>query len=207
MIQNPPLDEDLLIHFGVKGMRWGQRNPRADEGERKATFGKSDNNSSSSRGNAGSNSGGGMSGKKKVAIGLAVVGGAIAVGLILKKTGATKLTDGAVTQWAQGRSAKQQAAANPVKKLAQKFRDTKAASVPSPNQMIADARMAGVRNSVNAQGAQRLTEKAWRDQANISRLTRSMDSTTNSLLSGNSNFPSLEETRRRLADPNFVWNL
>jgi hypothetical protein len=32
MDDKPPLDEDLLIHFGVKGMRWGHRKSSSDSG-------------------------------------------------------------------------------------------------------------------------------------------------------------------------------
>jgi hypothetical protein len=32
LAEKPPLDDDLLMHFGVKGMRWGHRKARDDEG-------------------------------------------------------------------------------------------------------------------------------------------------------------------------------
>jgi hypothetical protein len=188
MIENPPLNEDLLIHFGVKGMKWGHRKQRPDEGERKETFKNADRN-------------------RKIKVGLAVVGGALVVGLLLSKRGRTKVTDAAVTNFVQSRQARAQAGKNPVANLAQRFRDVKAKSIPSPDQMVADARMARVRNAVDKAGAQRLTDKAWRDQARLSSLTRDMDSTTNSLLRGNANALNLAETQRRLSDPNYVWKL
>lgn len=181
-------DEDVLEHFGVKGMKWGRRKQRSDEDDRKATFQNADRN-------------------RKIKVGIAVAGGALAVGLILSKRGRTKAIDAATTNYVQSRNARFQASKNPFGALAQKFRDTKAAAVPSPDRLIADARMAGVRNAVNREGNQRITERAWRDSANLRRQARDMDNTTNSLLRGNNRALDLAETRRRLADPNYVWQL
>ena len=169
MTEKPPLDEYLLAHFGIKGMKWGKRKVRPDEQKRKDTFSPA---AKAER-------------IRRIRNGALVVGGAVAVGLLLSKRGRTAITNNAVTNYAQQRSANNQASANPFSNLAQKFRDVNAASVPSPNEMVANARMAGVRNAVNREGAQRLTDRAWRDQARLSNLTRDMDATTNSLLSGN----------------------
>lgn len=62
----PPLDEALLIHYGVKGMRWGVRRKRPDEAERKARFGPK---------------------AKKIALATAGVAGALAAGYFLSKNG------------------------------------------------------------------------------------------------------------------------
>ena len=166
MIENPPLDEDLLIHFGIKGMKWGKRKVRPDEAERKKLFAK------------GSRS-------RKVAIGAAAVGGALAISYLMTKRGQTKIADMAVSQYTQTRVARAQAGNNPFGNLAKKFRDTKAASIPSPAEMTAQARMAGVRDRVFKGGSQKLTDQAWRDQARLSQLSRSMSDTTNDLLNGN----------------------
>lgn len=164
--------EEALEHFGTKGMKWGQRKKRADEQDRKKTFGPAAINARAER-------------AQKIRRGAIVVAGAIAIGLVLSKRGRTVVTDMAVTNYAQQRSARSQAAANPISDLARRFRDVKAASVPSPNQMLADSRMAAVRNTFNRSGAQRLTDSAWRDQARLTQLSREMDATTNGLLNGN----------------------
>lgn len=179
MYANPPLDETYLAHFGKKGMKWGVRKKRPDEKERKETFGP----------NAERN--------RKIRNGVLVAGGVLAVGLLLSKRGRIAATNTAVTNYAQQRAAKQQAAANPFSDLAKRFRNVKAASVPSPNEMIANARMAGVRNEVFKAGNRGLTDRAWRDQARLSTLARDMDSTTNSLIGGNAKNLA-EAARQRL---------
>ena len=75
MIEKPPLDEDLLIHFGVKGMRWGRRKA-ADSGT--STEGSSTNNE-------------GMSTGKKVAIGAGLVLGAGAAAYVISKYGGSSV--------------------------------------------------------------------------------------------------------------------
>lgn len=180
MIENPPLNDDLLAHFGIKGMRWGRRKKRPDEDERKKIFKNADRN-------------------RKIAVGIAVIGGAAAVALIMSKRGRTKVTDVLVTNTVMKRQANFQRKNNPFGQLAQKFRDTKAASVPSPDQMVAEARMAGVRNQFEKAGNQRLTDKSWRDAANLRRQTREIPP--------DRGLADLEEVKRRLADPNHVWQL
>lgn len=175
------VDEELA-HIGVKGMKWGHRKKRSDEEERKKTFKNADRN-------------------RKIAVGLAVVGGAAAVGLLLSKTGRAKVTDAVVTNTVMKRQAQFQRKNNPFGQLAQKFRDTKAASVPSPDQMIAEARMAGVRNRVNLAGNRRLTDETWRNQARLGSLKRDMDESTNNLLKGTDANLRLSEMRRQLQGP------
>jgi hypothetical protein len=75
--EKPPLDDDLLIHFGVKGMRWGHRKP-----EEVSTGGN--------RGSAAPKAP--MSTGKKVAIGVGVAAGVAAAAYFLSKRGATPRT-------------------------------------------------------------------------------------------------------------------
>lgn len=63
--EKPPLDEDLLVHFGIKGMKWGVRKRSDSDGNAKPK----------------------MSTKKKVAIGATVAVGAAAVAYILATRG------------------------------------------------------------------------------------------------------------------------
>lgn len=65
VIDKPPLDEDLLVHFGIKGMRWGVRKSSSSGGSSKKK----------------------MSTKKKVAIGAGVAVGAAAVAFALTRRG------------------------------------------------------------------------------------------------------------------------
>jgi hypothetical protein len=64
--QKPPLDEALLIHYGVKGMKWGVHHTRPDEAERRARFSPK---------------------AKKIAAGVAVAGGAAAAAYLIAKHG------------------------------------------------------------------------------------------------------------------------
>jgi len=61
---------EFLEHFGVKGMKWGQRKSRSSDGTQKQ----------------------GMSTKKKVAIGVGVAVGAAAVTMLLKSRGSVKMS-------------------------------------------------------------------------------------------------------------------
>lgn len=60
--EKPPLDEDLLVHFGVKGMRWGQRKPDDGTGMSPST-------------------------KKKVVVGVGIAVGVAAGAYLLSKRG------------------------------------------------------------------------------------------------------------------------
>jgi hypothetical protein len=68
--EKPDLDEDLLVHFGIKGMKWGQKK------------------TSSSGDSPGKKP---MSTKKKVAIGAAAVAGATAVAFVIARRGKTQM--------------------------------------------------------------------------------------------------------------------
>lgn len=63
--EKPPLDDELLMHFGVKGMRWGHRNPDDPPNKTSTT--------------------------KKVAIGVGVVAGAAAAAYIISRRGKVPL--------------------------------------------------------------------------------------------------------------------
>lgn len=178
MITNPPLDAVYIAHFGVKGMKWGRRKTRPDEAQRKQIFKNAEQ-------------------KKKVIAGLAVVGGAVAVGVLLSKRGRNKVTDVAVTNYVQQRTARAQAGNNPFGQLARKFRDTKAASVPSPQQMMAEAQRAGVEQRSVQRVNRLMTDRNWRQSANFNKAARESLSSD----------VSLDEVRRRLQDPNYVWEL
>lgn len=70
VVEKPTLDEDLLMHFGIKGMRWGHRKPQPS-----ATGETS-----------------GMSTRKKVVIGVSVAAGVAAGAYLLSKRGALPKT-------------------------------------------------------------------------------------------------------------------
>lgn len=96
--EKPSLDEDLLIHFGIKGMRWGVRKPDYIPVGRSSSAGVNYGSHPNVR-RAANPSGGasaprprtpqkqGMSKGKKIAIGVGVVGGAAAAAYFLSKTG------------------------------------------------------------------------------------------------------------------------
>lgn len=97
----PPLDEDLLLHYGIPGMKWGQRHdyiPKGIWGHGRSAGGgggsapRPRGGSASSGGSVRRSSGTaprhtGMSKGKKIAIGVGVVGGAAAAAYFLSKTG------------------------------------------------------------------------------------------------------------------------
>jgi hypothetical protein len=147
----PQLNEDLLVHFGVKGMHWGVRRDRETGGR--------------SGGAAPTRSKKAI--VKKVAIGVGIAAGVAATAYILSKRGGTK-----VPHISTGKSS----SLDNLEKVAAKWRN------PSPFEMRMQAGMAEHRNLMNRIGNQRLTDKAWRDAAKISRINREMDATTANLL-------------------------
>lgn len=182
--EKPELNEDLLIHFGVKGMKWGRRRKRPDEAQRGKVFSKANG--------------------VKLAKGAAVVAGVVLVAAVLTKSGRTKMVDVATSSYVSNRTAARTAKANPVTGLIRKFKDVKTASLPKPpslspaeTQNIARLQLAqrtrraqeeaqrfARSQAIQREGLNRLTDKTWRDQARMSRLISEMDSTTNGLLDG-----------------------
>jgi hypothetical protein len=208
MIEKPPLDEDLLVHFGVKGMRWGRRKAKSE----------SDSTSGSKK----------MSTAKKVALGAAAVGGALAVAYLISRRGSTKISDVVSNDFVTGQRQNAKLGSNEfdammkqvrpkvpsapsVPSLSQRFANTKANSVPPIDNAAMNARIDALRSQAkvpsagglvgdrqiraNVEGNRRLVDKAWRDQARIGLLKRDMDDTTNSLLKGNQQ--RLEEAARQ----------
>jgi hypothetical protein len=143
--EKPPLDEDLLMHFGIKGMKWGHRKTR----------------SSSSSGHTGSKQK--MSTGKKVAIGAAVVGGAAAAAFILTKTGRLPIR----SLGNRFRSPQLRSSFVPKTVLA-----TPVSHIPSPARLMAEANQAAVRNRSVPAMNRTLTEKTWRDAALMRRTAR-----------------------------------
>jgi hypothetical protein len=166
----PPLDE--LVHFGVKGMHWGVRRDRETGGR--------------SGGAAPTRSKKAI--VKKVAIGVGIAAGVAATAYILSKRGGTKVPhistgksssldnlEKVAGQWRRSQVDREASLKN-LEKVAAKWRN------PSPFEMRMQAGMAEHRNLMNRIGNQRLTDKAWRDAAKISRINREMDATTANLL-------------------------
>lgn len=168
--EKPELDDALLAHFGIRGMKWGIRRDRESSGS-----------SGPSKP---------MSTKKKVAIGVAtgvaIAGGAVAVAYMLKGRGDVRLPRVTSAKPLVGQS-------RPLSGL------------PSPFEMRMQAGMAAQRNVINRAGTQRLTDKAWRDSARLSRLTRDMDKTTSNLMRGTDD--NMAALQRALLDPNHTWQL
>lgn len=91
--EKPPLNEDLLVHFGVKGMKWGVRRA-ARTASRRSSGGDTirgilksriyESAKNKARGNQG------MNFTTKVGLATVVVGGSVAVGYILAKRGDAK---------------------------------------------------------------------------------------------------------------------
>lgn len=90
----PSLDESLLTHFGIPGMKWGHRKPDyipvGRSGAAGVNYGSRPNVRSAANPSAAPRSvpqRQGMSTGKKVAIGVGIVGGAAAAAYFLSKTG------------------------------------------------------------------------------------------------------------------------
>lgn len=188
--EKPALDENLLIHFGIKGMKWGVKKngqPRLLPGARTSMnvghkIGKKIHDARVSRADKPK-----MSTAKKVAIGAAVVGGAAAATFVLTKTGRTTI----------GSLATRFRASKPTTTLIPKKTSiTPVSHIPSPSQLMSEASQAATRNRGVAPINRALTEKSWRDAALMKRATRET-----------SRIPSVGEISRNLQDPNYVWHL
>ncbi len=177
-LSKPPLEDLYLEHYGVKGMKWGVRKKRPDEEARKRKFGPK---------------------AKKIAVTTAVIVGAVAVGYALQRSGGVKVSSlGGLTDPKSSlydtMTAGKKAATTTLKK------PVNLSDFPSPNQMMAQARMAGVRNETFKRINQDLTDATWRASANLSAQARKMGPQATKI-------PSLDEIRQKLADPDYVWDL
>lgn len=143
--EKPALDDDLLMHFGVKGMRWGKRKAFDSSG------------SGTSSGPAKPK----MSTGKKVAIGIGVLAGAAAVATLSSKAGRTKISEMAVTSFVGRRQQKAQKSQGGV--LEQfglgKAMGTKTADIPRARGLMSGAGSAGRRNSAILKDQDDLTQK------------------------------------------------
>lgn len=94
----PPLDEDLLLHYGIPGMKWGQRHDYIPIGRGGGGGGGGGGGlfhpnraaapaPSQARRSAAPPQRTGMSRGKKIALGVGIVGGAAAAAYFLSKTG------------------------------------------------------------------------------------------------------------------------
>lgn len=204
----PPLDEDLLMHFGVPGMKWGHRKARDTGGSGR--------------------SGGSASPKKPMSVKtktiLAGVGVSLAVGgaataYILAKRSGVKIPKVATAGRIERALARYPA--RNVKPLLNAPHVSPGlpsrqllSRAPSPFQMRLQAGQAAHENMLSRLGNQKLTDKTWRDAVKIKRMSREMDDATSSLLRGNSDalkrsnsFMSVADIRKAMDDPNHVWEL
>jgi hypothetical protein len=87
----PPLEGVYLAHFGIRGMKWGQRKAEPSGGSSNGSTGGS---TGSASGSSGQNQG--MSTKKKVAIGVGVVAGAAATAYLLNRFGGNQISKNSI---------------------------------------------------------------------------------------------------------------
>jgi hypothetical protein len=189
-------DEDLLIHFGIRGMKWGVRKRRSDEGERKKIFTKQN--------------------AKKAAIGAAVLGGAAATVYILARRGNTKVpkiqlknpTASDISKLNPIDASRSRASivgpAVAYPRARTPFAPSQAFA-PSPFEMQMAAGRAAHANSMRRVGSQKLTRDLWVNQSRLNLLTKEMDKTPLTVTKGTAD--RLAEIRRQLDDPNHVWEL
>lgn len=195
--EKPPLNEDLLMHYGVPGMKWGHRKARETAGPRRGSAQAPGGSSRSGR--AATPQKKGWSTKKKVAVvgaGVGIAVGAAATAYILAKRGRVKV--GAVSKIAARVEAKAVSAPG---SSAPYYAGYPLRGDPSPHQMRLAAGMAGHNNAMRRVGAQKLTDTVWRNQVNLARTAR-----LNAEMSKDT-LDSLDWVRRKLSDPNHVWQL
>lgn len=120
--------EAYLEHFGIKGMKWGQRKQRP---------------TGSASGSASTAPKKKILTGKRVAVGLAVAAGTLYVGAMLAKRGSTTIPH-----------------------------IPTAPHTPSPFELRLQAGSAAHRNVMGRMMNQRLTDKTWRDAAQMSRMAR-----------------------------------
>jgi len=168
--EKPPLDEALLIHYGKRGMKWGVRNVRPDEAQRKARFGPK---------------------AKKIALGVAAVGGAVAAGYILSRNGDMKISAGGLTDpssplYSTMTAGKQAASYTMSNKRAM---STSVSALPSGQKLSASPAISRAIN--RSASATRVSDRA-------SRLTSAAKRAGFDL-------GDLNAVRDAMNDPNFVW--
>jgi hypothetical protein len=180
-LEKPSLEETYLEHFGTKGMRWGVRKIRRDEDQRKKTFGQKAKTAA-----------------KVTGIAAVAVGGAIAVSYLIGNRGRTKVGELAVHNYVVGKERKAQAEQMPFRDLGKKFRDAvesaKPKDLPSPDSIMQTARNPNVQINRSVAGHRRLADNVLKNKARMQKEVDDMYST-----------PEMENIRRRLMDPNYIW--
>jgi len=185
----PPLDGDLLIHYGVPGMKWGQRRNRDSGGSSKISSSKSSQPKSKS------------SNAKKVAFGVAAVAGAVAVGLLLAKSGNVKISAGGLTnpnsKLYNTMTAGKKAASYTTKNKAAMATPMKA--LPAGRKLAANPVISqAMKRSASATNATRAATSATRASTRAARVTSAAKRAGFDL-------GDLNAVRDAMNDPNFVW--
>lgn len=207
----PDLDDALLVHVGIKGMKWGVRKARTNEGERKTLF---------------------TSKQKKIAagVGVAIAGAAAAIFILanrgkqplpsvehlvalnrkrpeknsgvalIKKTFATDPTSPAPFLRSIG--------PKNAPSMSVYQQRLKIAGLDHPGAMQIRAGQAAHEQALARVGNQKLTDKTWRDSAKMAQMARDTNKQVDEIIKRtDAKMPSIEEIRRHLADPNHVWEI
>lgn len=157
--------EAYLEHFGRKGMKWGVRNAESSEPSSGGPSKVTPRGGTAKPRAAAASVKAHMDTRKKVAIGVALTAGALAVAAIMHSRGSLSLRP-------------KSGAVNSAEAL---FGTAKA---PSPFQMQLDAGRAAQRNVLSRIGNQHLTDKTWRDAAKMSQMTRAQLGSGSTSVSG-----------------------